>query len=250
MHNTLRIYLFVLAMTVVVAILLAGLREFWKDRHDRNEAIFNKKAVLAAIETKLGDDVKASKLPDDEVVSIFDNKITQLVVDYQGNQVTSEEVEGRGYKGGMAEHVDMKKEKKKPAPERLFPVYIYEEGSDKTYIISIRGNGLWDEIWGNIALKDDFETIVGVSFDHQGETAGLGAEIKDNPAFPRQFQGKKLYDDDGNYTSVVVKKGGVRNPQYEVDGISGATVTCNGVSDMLYDGIKNYMPYFETVSKS
>lgn len=237
-------------MTVVVAVLLAGLREFWKDRHERNEAIFNKKAVLVAIETKLGDDVKAVKLPDEEVISIFDNKITQVVVDYQGNPVSEEEVEARGYKGGKAEHVDMKKEKKKPDSERLFPVYIYEDGPDKTYIISIRGSGLWDEIWGNIAIKDDFATIVGVSFDHQGETAGLGAEIKDDPSFARQFQGKKLYDDEGNYTSVVVKKGGIRNPQYEVDGISGATVTGNGVSDMLYDGIKNYMAYFETVSKS
>lgn len=237
-------------MTVVVAVLLAGLRELWKDRHERNEAIFNKKAVLAAIETKLGDDVKAAKIPDEEVVTIFDNQITQLVVDYQGNLVSEEEVEARGYKGGKAEHVDMKKEKKKPASERLYPVYIYEEGGDKTYIISIRGSGLWDEIWGNIAIKDDFATIVGASFDHQGETAGLGAEIKDDPSFSRQFQGKKIYDDEGNYTSVVVKKGGIRNPQYEVDGISGATVTGNGVSDMLYQGIKNYMPYFESVSKS
>ncbi len=237
-------------MTVVVAVLLAGLRELWKDRHEQNEAIFNKKAVLAAIETKLGDDVKASKLPDLEVLSIFDDKITQKVVDNHGQVISKEDVESRGYKGGLAEHVDMKKEKKKPAEDRIFPVFIYDDNGEKTYIISIRGNGLWDEIWGNIAVKDDFQTIVGASFDHQGETAGLGAEIKDNPAFPKQFQGKSLYDDAGNYTSVVVKKGGVRNPDYEVDAISGATVTCNGVTDMLYDGIKYYMPYFNSISKS
>ncbi len=250
MRETVRIYLFVFAMTVVVAMLLAGLRELWKDRHDQNEAIFNKKAVLAAIETKLGDDVKATKLPDDEVLTIFDNQITQKVVDAEGNDVSPEQVEARGYKGGLAEHVDMKKEKKKPVDNRIFPVFIYEDNGEKTYIVSIRGNGLWDEIWGNIAINEDFATVVGASFDHQGETAGLGAEIKDNPAFPRQFQGKSLYDEEGNYTSIVVKKGGVRNPQYEVDGISGATVTCNGVSDMLYDGIKNYMPYFNSISKS
>lgn len=245
-----RIYLFVLAMTVIVATVLAGMTTVLKPIHKQNEAIFNKKAVLAAIQTKLGDDVKASDLPDDEVQGLFDNKITQIVVDSEGNDITTEQVEERGYKGGQAEHVDMKKEKKRALEDRFFPVYVYEDGGEKTYIITIRGNGLWDEIWGNIALKDDFSTVVGASFDHQGETAGLGAEIKDNPSFPRQFQGKSLYNSDGDYTSVVVRKGGARNPAFEVDGISGATVTCDGVSDMLYDGIKYYMPYFKSVSKS
>ncbi|MEL6123076.1 MAG: NADH:ubiquinone reductase (Na(+)-transporting) subunit C [Bacteroidota bacterium] len=250
MRSTRYIYLFVVAMTVIVAGILAVMTSSLRSIHKQNEAIFNKKAVLAAIETKLGDGVKANKLPDDEVLSIFDQSITQDVVDYNGNPVTADQVEARGYKGGMAEHIDMKREKKKPAEERIFPVFTYDDGGEKTYIISVRGNGLWDEIWGNIALKDDFQTVVGASFDHQGETAGLGAEIKDDPGFARQFQGKKLYDQAGNYTSVVVKKGGVRNPAYEVDGISGATVTGDGVSDMLYEGIKYYLPYFETEKKS
>jgi len=248
--ETARIYLFVFIMTVVVALVLAGMNTGLKPIHEKNEAIFNKKAVLAAIQSQLGEGVKAADLPDEEVQQLFDNNITQVVVDHEGEPITAEAIEARGYKGGMAEHVDMKKEKKRSLEERFFPVYIYESGSDKTYIVTIRGNGLWDEIWGNIAIKDDFSTVLGASFDHTGETAGLGAEIKDNPSFPRQFQGKSLYDDDGNFTSVVVKKGGARNPKYEVDGISGATVTCDGVSDMLFDGIKNYMPYFNKASKS
>ena len=245
-----RIYIFVLTMTVVVASVLAGMTTVLKSKHMMNEAIFNKKAVLAAIESKLGDDVKASDLPDSEIQNLFDNKITQFVVDFEGNNITSDQVKDRGYKGGQAEHVNMKKEKKRAVEDRFFPVYVYEDAGEKTYIITIRGNGLWDEIWGNIALKDDFSTVVGASFDHQGETAGLGAEIKDNPGFPRQFQGKSIYNSEGDYKSVVVRKGGARNPVFEVDGISGATVTCNGVSDMLYDGIKYYMPYFKSVSKS
>ena len=247
MGETARVYRFVLIMTVVVALVLAGMTTILKPTHKKNEAIFNKKAVLAAIQSELGEDVKASDLPDDEVQGLFTNKITQYVVDYEGTLITQEEVEARGYKGGQAEHVDMKKEKKRSEAERFFPVYVYADNGEKIYIITIRGSGLWDEIWGNIAIKDDFATVVGASFDHTGETAGLGAEIKDNPGFPRQFQGKKLYDSEGNYTSVVVRKGGARNPRYEVDGISGATVTCDGVSDMLYDGIKNYMPYFNSV---
>ena len=250
MGETARIYLFVLAMTVIVSLVLAGMNTGLKPIHEKNEAIFNKKAVLAAIQTQLGEGVKAADLPDDQVQAIFDNNITQLVVDHEGNSISSDDVEARGYKGGQAEHVDMKKEKKRDNEERMFPVYIYESGDDKAFIVTVRGNGLWDEIWGNIAIKEDFKTVLGASFDHQGETAGLGAEIKDNPSFPRQFQGKSLYDAEGNFTSIVVKKGGARNPLYEVDGISGATVTCDGVSDMLYDGIKNYMPYFTKAGKS
>lgn len=238
-------------MTVIVALVLSSMATILKPIHDRNEAIFNKKAILTAIESELGENVKADKLEDDRVQEIFDNNIAQLVVDIDGNEVSSEVVEARGYKGGMAENVDMAKEKKRPAEERIFPVFKYKASAgDDIYIVSIRGNGLWDEIWGNIALKEDFETIVGASFDHKGETPGLGAEIKDNPSFKAQFKGKKLYDRMGNYTSVVVRKGGARNDRYEVDGISGATVTADGVSDMLYDGIKYYQPFFEKEKKS
>jgi len=88
--------------------------------------------------------------------------------------------------------------------------------------------------------------VVGASFDHAGETPGLGAEIKDNPSFAKQFGGKKIYRD-GEYVSVGVIKGGAKNIAYEVDGISGATVTANGVGEMLYRGIKYYEPYFGKV---
>lgn len=247
MHSTRYIYTFVMAMTVIVAVVLAGMNTALKGIHTKNEAIFNKKAILAAVQSELGDNVKADQLPDAQVQSIFDNQITQYVINHQGHPIAEESVVARGYKGGKAEHIDMKKEQKRPVEDRYLPVFIYDDNGSKVYIVSIRGKGLWDDIWGNVAIKDDFKTIVGASFDHTGETAGLGAEIKDDPVFSQQFQGKQLYDKAGNYTSIVVRKGGAQNPIYEVDGISGATVTCNGVTDMLYDGIKHYLPYFKTL---
>jgi Na+-transporting NADH:ubiquinone oxidoreductase subunit C len=111
--------------------------------------------------------------------------------------------------------------------------------------MSVRGNGLWDKIWGYIALKDDFNTIVGTSFGHVAETPGLGAEIKDNPNFSKQFVGKKIYEGD-EYVSVAVLKGGSRRNAHQVDGISGATITSRGVDEMLYKGISPYLPYFES----
>lgn len=225
-------------MTASVAILLTGLREATKAGAERNEAIFNKRAILLSVENYLGEKT-VNQLSDDEVASIFENQVEQVVLNMEGEELDNIQ----------AEDIDMAKERKKPEAERRLPLYIFtdNETGEKFYILSVRGNGLWDEIWGNIALESDMETIAGAAFDHQGETPGLGAEIKDNASFRKQFEGKKIYDEDGDYTAVVVRKNGARNDRYEVDGISGATVTCDGVTEMLKRGIKYYQPYLEKV---
>lgn len=231
MHNTRYIVIFVAILTSVVALVLSLLATGLKPIHERNEAIYNKKGILTAIETHLGQPVK--EMTDDQIQEIFDNQITQEVIDMEGNAMS----------GIMAEDIKMRDEKKKPLQDRQLPVYIFN-GKEKLYIVSVRGNGLWDEIWGSVALEGDFVTVAGATFDHQGETPGLGAEIKDNPGFSKQFIGKKIYDDRGDYTSITVMKGPIKVADHQVDGISGATITCNGVSDMLQEGIKYYEPYF------
>ncbi len=237
MHNTRYIVTFVAVLTAVVALVLSLLATGLKPIHDRNEAIYNKKAILSAIEDDL--DSKAADMEADQIQSIFDEKIEQVVVDMEGKLV----------EGIQAEDIDMAKEKKKPLEDQRLPVYIYNGAQGKIYIVSVRGSGLWDEIWGSIALKNDFNTIVGAAFDHTGETPGLGAEIKDNPSFSAQFVNKKFYDDSGKFVSVGVVKGGVKNPEHQVDAISGATITCNGVDEMLDRGIRYYEPYFSKEKK-
>lgn len=230
------VVIFVVALTASVAVLLTGFRQITKPVADRNEEIFNKRAILSAVGDYLGEGVKVANLEDDQVLDIFDKQVQQVVLDMQGNEI----------EGVKAEDVEMAKEKKKPATEQKIPLFIYEQGGKKFYIVSVRGVGLWDEIWGNIALEGDLNTIAGASFDHAGETPGLGAEIKDNSAFPRAFKGKEIFKD-GEYVSVNVRKGGAIDKRHEVDGITGATVTSNGVTEMLYRGIKNYMPYFNSI---
>jgi Na+-transporting NADH:ubiquinone oxidoreductase subunit C len=227
---------FILILTATVAVALTGLREATKKQSIINEEIFNKRAVLSAVEDYLGEGVESvSQLSDEEVMAMFE-KMEQPVLDMDGNVI----------EGVKAEKIDMAKERKKPEAERRLPLYIYEQGGEKFYILSVRGNGLWDEIWGNVALKSDANTVAGAAFDHKGETPGLGAEIKDNPSFAAQFAGKQIYDE-GEYVSIKVRKGGARDPQHEVDGISGATVTADGVSEMLYRGIKYYEPFLAEV---
>lgn len=246
MHSTGYVIRFILIITAVVALVLAFMATALKPVHDMNEAIYNKRAILSAIEDPLGQPV--SELTDEEVQEIFDSSVEQKVIDMDGDVLSNDEVMTHGYADGAAEDVDMAKERKRPESERFLPLFVYENGGEKYYIVSVRGNGLWDEIWGNIALEDDFETIAGAAFDHKGETPGLGAEIKDNPNFSEQFEGKKIYGSDGDYTSIVVRKGGAKNDRNEVDGISGATITANGVQEMLYRGIKYYEPYFNSIS--
>jgi len=247
-HSTGYIVKFIVALTAIVALVLAFMATALKPLHDRNEAVYNKRAILSAVEGPLGREVK--DLNDLEVQEVFDNQVQQLVVDMTGAQAEEATVADRKYKGVLAENIDMAKEKKRPESDRLLPVFIFEKDGEKYYIISIRGNGLWDEIWGNIAMEEDLITVAGTAFDHKGETPGLGGEIKDNAGFSAQFIGKKIIDDDGNYTSIIVRKGGARNPSFEVDGISGATITCDGVSEMLYRGIKYYEPYFNSIEQN
>ncbi len=249
MHSNKYIYTFVLILTAVVALALASLFTFLKPVHDKNEAIYNKKAILGAVASKLDGDYKS--LTDEDVQKIFDDNIEQIVVDPKGNEISVESLQERSFGATKAEEVDMAKEKKKPAEERSLPMYVYTStGGDKYYIVTVRGNGLWDEIWGNIAFESDLNTIAGVSFDHKQETPGLGAEIKDNKGWYSQYIGKKIYDVTGSFQSVRAIKGGAKDPTHQVDGISGATITADGVNAMMETGLKLYEPYFEKIKQS
>ena len=237
MKDNSKILIFMLLVIAVSSVGLAGLFTATNDMAILNERIFNKKAMLSAVDDYMPDNAKANQLSNDEVTAIFsdENRIEQFVLNMNGEMV--EDV--------LVDDIDMAKEQKKPEAERLLPVVKYKSGDEEFFILSVRGKGLWDDIWGSIALKSDMNTIAGVSFDHKGETPGLGAEIKDNKAWGEQFKEKKIYNNDGEFVSIGVIKGGAKDPVHEVDGISGATITANGVAEMLERGLKYYEPFLE-----
>lgn len=247
MHSTKSVIIFVFILTAIVAVTLAGLSTFLKPIHIQNEAVYNKKAILSAVADHL--DTDFSTLNDEQVDEIFQNKMVQSVLDMQGNVISEDKMMELGYKNGTAEAIDMSKEMKKPEKDRLLPVYVFENVGKKFYILNVRGKGLWDEIWGCVALENDLNTIAGVAFDHKAETPGLGAEIKDNIAWKNQFTGKKIFNSDGSFRSVLVRKGGAKDDVYEVDGISGATITADGVTEMMRRGLAYYQPYIDSVKK-
>ena len=138
--------------------------------------------------------------------------------------------------------------KKEPTQQR-FPLYLADVEGASYYIIPLRGAGLWDAIWGYIALESDRNTIKGAVFDHKAETAGLGAEITQQ-WFMDRFVGEKVFDNDGKLVGISVSKTNndpkdLDKNDHEVDAISGATITGDGVSDMIIERLTHYQPYLE-----
>ena len=152
-------------MTVVVALLLTGFRMATAEQAEINEKVFNKRAILKSLAEGLNGNL--DDISDEEVQAIFEKDVKQFVIKADGT--INEDL--------VAENVKMKKEVKKPVEERNLPLFVYANpvSNNTYYITAVRGKGLWDEIWGSIALEEDFNTIVGVSYDHAAETPGLGA---------------------------------------------------------------------------
>ena len=148
--------------------------------------------------------------------------------------------------------INLAKELKKDYTNQHFPLYVAEIDSEKFFIIELRGVGLWDAIWGYMSLKSDFNTINGVSFDHKGETAGLGAEITKD-WFKDSFVNEKVFNENGDLVGITVLKGNndpnnTDKDDHEVDAISGSTITGDGVTYMIMERLNNYLPYVEKLN--
>jgi Na+-transporting NADH:ubiquinone oxidoreductase subunit C len=249
MQKGLNIYLYVLIMTGVTALILSFLYNVLDPIQAKNKEDAKKRSILNA-------------LPDGGVDLEFDKNVKFVILDAQGKTKFEQKPEtkedeigklftelnkrGEGVKYTKLVDIDLALEEKFPLDQRVYPVYIVERKGTKTTIVAVRGNGLWDKIWGYISLesKDGRWIVSGVNFDHKAETPGLGAEIKDSKAFKDQFKGKQIYDNGGKYVSVSVVKA-PKNKDWEVKSISGATVTSVGVSEMMIRGISNYIPFLE-----
>ena len=122
----------------------------------------------------------------------------------------------------------------------------FSVNGERQYIIPLRGKGLWGPIWGFISLEEDLNSVFGAVFDHSSETPGLGAEIN-RASFEDPFSGKSIFEGD-EFTSIKVIKGGAEeDDMHGVDGISGGTITSDGVSDMLDERLRMYLSYFSTL---
>lgn len=242
MYSNGYIFRYAAIMVIIAAAVLSTAAVMLKPFQDRNVAIEKMSGILASADITVVEKT--------ETIDLFNKYVEEAIVIDQAGIVVESMKEG-SKEDGTAFKLNMKKElyKKSKGDDFQLPIYLINENGKKTYVFPLRGNGLWGPIWGNIALMEDMNTVVGVTFDHQGETPGLGAEIS-RDFFMVQFKGKKIFDENNKLMSVMVVKGGIESkPEsmwpHGVDAISGGTITSNGVSKMLKDVLECYEPYLQ-----
>lgn len=233
------IFVFSLIMVTIVAVLLSFFAIQLKPRQEMNVQIEKKQDILRSV-GKAGE-VDGAADKNAYINEEFEKYITEsFVVGFDGNKL-----EANAFDVMIALNVEIRK----PQEERNYPVFVYSEnGGPRKYVIPVLGKGLWGPIWGYMALEEDLNTIYGAVFDHKGETPGLGADI--NKAwFQETFTGKTLFDENGNFVSIEVVKGGAdpSNP-HQVDGISGGTITSKGLEAMVRDCLAGYVAYFKQLT--
>ena len=195
-------FIYASVMVILVAAVLSIAAMSLKPLQKKNTEIEKKQNILASVNiittAKNAEEVYAQKI------------LNSYVINSKGDVIE-----------GDAFNIELRIQKTKPLEERHLPVFECQTDEGLKYIFPLRGAGLWGPLWGYIALSEDLNTIYGASFDHQGETPGLGAEIS-TPAFQEHFKGKTIFDASGNLVSIIVAKANESAPaQHRVDAISG-----------------------------
>ena len=231
-QSNLYIILYAVGLTIVCGGLLAFAAQGLKEPQERNIAQERRENILSTVmELKAGDNVNA----------IYDKRVNAVVVDYNGNVK----------EGVKPSDVNLAAEYKKPQRERLLPVYEFKSETNpdqvESVIFPLFGFGLWDSIWGFVALENDLNTIKGVKFQHKAETPGLGARIAEPGDISPRYVGKKVFDGDVLVSVTMMKGEGndYSNDPHKVDGMSGATLTGKGVNNMLKDYLSSYLNYIK-----
>lgn len=213
-------------IVVVVAFLLAFVFRALKPLQDVNVALDKKKQILYALNIRdISDAEAASKYKEVVLVDeIIDPAGKVLQAGSQGGENAAFKLNSGDYKADK------------------LALYICKVDGETKYVIPIYGMGLWGPISGYVAIDKDKNTVFGAYFNHEGETAGLGAEIKDDISWQQKFRGKKIFEADGQKIALsVVKK--VEDVNTQVDGITGATLTCNGVTNMFSECFTKYLRF-------
>ncbi|MCA9441770.1 MAG: NADH:ubiquinone reductase (Na(+)-transporting) subunit C [Candidatus Omnitrophica bacterium] len=219
--------------SAALSLCASGLRPI----QERNQQIYQHRNILLAV--GIPSDPDTEDISAEQVEQIFEEKMKKVTIDADGNPVEAP--------------ADASADSESENPD-VYQLYEFQEdGEVKAYVLPMTGQGLWGPISGYLALEPDCNTIKGVTFFTKMETPGLGAEIS-NPPFESQFPGKHVFDKDGNLVSINVVKGKAeevapKQIDHSVDGVSGATITSNGVQAMLLDWLTRYEPYFKKVKE-
>lgn len=212
--------IYAVIMVIVVAFLLAFVNSSLKPTQDENVRKDTKKQILSSLGVEIKD----------------------ATADYQTYVVKDILIDPEtGLEKAVVDAKDFSTNYDSEAKAGKYHVFVCEVEGQTKYVIPVNGAGLWGAIWGYVALNEDKQTVFGTYFSHASETPGLGAEIA-TPHFQDSFQGKKVLNGEEVALSVV-KFGTVSDAETQVDGISGGTITSNGVNAMLKTCLKNYTKF-------
>ena len=216
-------------MVIIVAFLLAFVSSTLKPLQDANVAIDKKSQILASLNIR--------GLEKSEIETKYDAVIV-------GDQIIK--ADGTVVNDGAAKDEAAFVVDSKDINENNMPLYVANVDGATKYVIPVTGRGLWGGLWGYIALNEDCKTVFGAYMSHASETAGLGALLVE-PWFQERFLGKKLFKDGSNDVALtVVKAGAVKEADFEVDGLTGATLTTNGIAAMVQEGLQKYIGFINT----
>lgn len=232
-----RVIVFATVVCVICSLLLSVTAQSLKDRQDQEVEFDRKKNVLKAFGVNLvgPDGTPISKA---EVDNYFTVNISEIFIDKET--------------GTVVENPDLnivrKEQKERTHVTRsLLPLYVWSEnGEALKYAFPTSGMGLWSIVNGYLALGKDLSTVIGITFYKHGETPGLGGEVS-TEWFQSQFADKKIFDNGKLIRLEVVKGGAPEGSNHQVDGISGATMTGNGLNIFINRDISFYDKYFSRI---
>lgn len=219
-------------LVIIVGVVLSVVYQALRPKQEENIANDTKRQILAS--------ARLVPAEGETIAELYSTHITDSYIVNENGEKVDSSIDPFSVKVSL--------EVKKPASERLLPVFECNTDNGLKYIVPVYGAGLWGPIWGYLAFDDNGDTIYGAYFAHSGETPGLGAEIE-KPKFCDQFEGKDIFSPSGEFLSVaVVKVGKEPTSQAWVHAVSGGTITSQGVQAMLFNSLEPYSAFFKTLN--
>ena len=239
---------FATIICVVCSLALAAISSSLKEEQEFNKEVDIKFNVLKALQFDVADENGKRKVPGEQILADFEASVSGLVLDPDGKVIEGKDPSTLTPDQLLAD---------KQGNKEFYPLYVYkyeEDGKENSrYAVHTCGMGLWSVVKAYLAINGDLSTFAGVAFYENGETPGLGAEVA-KPWFQDQWTDKVFYQDGELVPFEVVKgkvadvyPGGTGRALSSVDGISAATITCNGVTAFVNSDLSVYNKYFETL---
>lgn len=248
-----------LALCIVCSFCVSAAAVALKDRQELNQKLDRQRNILEATGVAYNETgAPASELSAQQVEELFQRFEVRLVdletADYaEGiDEATYDAIKAARDQQTSVKIGDVEYSPGVDRREKIKRVYFVRDaaGEVQQVVLPVYGKGLWSTMYGYLALRRDLQTIQGLVFYEHGETPGLGGEV-DNPAWRAQWQGLKMYNEAGEPIAGVAKGPAPEDNEYLVDGLSGATITCRGVTNLVryWMGDNAYGPFLDKLSK-